>query len=107
METTGRKMEVNQAVLTEIEQRAVRVNGALSRMVWALQRGDLEAIANLRALAQELNWTNRKALVAAGAGDSCADHSTVWDEDEEPVLGEKLDLGELSSLPMSAPESGE
>jgi hypothetical protein len=103
METTE-QVTVNRAALTEIEARSVKVNGALLRMRLAIDRGDLDAIANLRALAQELNWVNRKALVAAGAADSCADHSTVPDDDDLPQPAD-YDLAALSGLPMGGAES--
>lgn len=92
--------------LAAIERRTVQVNGALMRLRLALERGDIEAAANLRALAQELNWTNRRALLDAGAPDSILRTAgqTTYTPDGEAEAG-TLDLAELSTLPMDAPEN--
>jgi hypothetical protein len=100
---------ISREALNALEQRAVSVNGALLRMHLAINSGNLEAVANLQALAQELNWTNRRAMVDAGAVDSTvADRSpsssTVWDDDEPPVSAEKLDLAALRSEFGESPE---
>ena len=95
---TTEQVTISRAALNELEQRAVRVNGALLRMAHAIGRGDLEAIANLRALAQELNWTNRRAILDLGAADSIlkgAGLDAYTPDHEQPVDAETLDLAEL------------
>lgn len=98
MEATSETVQVSRAALEAIEARAVKVNGALLRMRLAVERGDLEAVANCRALAQELNWTNRRALLDLGAGDSilqAAGLTAYTPDDEDMIDADRLDLGEL------------
>jgi hypothetical protein len=58
------------SALEEIERRAIVVNMRLIQMRDAIERRDLQTIAELRAAAQEDNWTNRRTLLAIGVPDS-------------------------------------
>jgi hypothetical protein len=99
---------VTRSALADMEQRAVRVNGILLRMRRAIDAGDLEALSNLHAAAQEQNWSNRRALLAAGAPDSilAAAGLTAYGppDDGDPPSADELSLSELAQLPMDAPE---
>ena len=104
METTE-QVTMERAALNEMEQRGLRMNAQIYRIVRRIAAGDAEGATSLAWLLQEANCQQMKALVAAGAVDSlAANASTVWDDDEPPVDVETLDLGALRSEFGAAPE---
>lgn len=96
MQEIKANMEIDRQIAAEMEARCVRVNVLLTRMGSAVERGDLERFRNLLEEAAEANWTNRRALLDAGARDSIHGDKPMPPDDDDLIDTDALSLTDLS-----------
>lgn len=92
---------VRQADLDAMEQRALDLNVKIKGLEMNLRAGHVDSALSLAQIVQEMNWTQRKALIDAGAVDPIepmrALSSREWDDDQPPIEADKLDLSGLAA----------
>ncbi len=91
------KIEIDSQIAAEMDARCVRISVLLTRMQSALARGDQERFRNLWEEVREKNWTNRNALLEAGARDSIRGDKPAPPDDDDLMDTDALKLSDLAS----------